>query len=221
MANIQAVTDRTRLRCEMAVPSGLRHGRMLVQLRQPEPDVLELTPARGRGEASHQIVNIWGKPFITHLVEEDGGVSGELQRTGFWEPAESLALLSMARPGMTFVDAGANLGYYSALLAHTLQAQGQVYAFEPEPRNNLVLTANTLLLQQLYPQVASVAVFPLALGDRAGSARLNVFEQNSGMHSLVHGGKEAMGTVMVAVSPLDELAGSAENAVMRMFLFHF
>lgn len=203
MAIPEPVTLRTRLRCEVAIPSGLRHGRMLVRLRQPEPQVLELLPARGLSEATHQIVNVWTKPLLTRLAEGDAAGSGELLRSGFWEPAESLALMWLARPGASFVDAGATLGYYSVLLAHLLQENGHVYAFEPEAENVLVLTANALLMRQLFPQAARIEVFPFALSDREGSARLNVFEQSSGMHSLVHGAKDPVFPKPVPMFPLD------------------
>ena len=130
-----------RLRCETPFPSTVRQGRLLAQLRQPEPDLLILRVVHEFSEATHQIVGVFGQPLLTHLTEHDPVVSGELLRSGFWEFAESMMLLSLAQPGMTFVDAGANLGYYTALLARTLGATGQIYAFEPEPRNHLLLCA--------------------------------------------------------------------------------
>jgi FkbM family methyltransferase len=180
-----------KLRCEVVIPSGFRRGRVLVRLRQPEPGVLELLPAGPANEATHQVVNACGMPFLTHLPENDAIVSGELLQAGYWEFAESMLLLSLARPGMTLVDAGANLGYYSVLLAPTLGPSGQVYAFEPEPRNYLAATANALLTQQLFPQAAPTRVFPVALTDRLGTARLNLFGHNLGMHSLVFAGGNA------------------------------
>src|SRR4051812_4288781 len=117
-----------KLRCELAIPSGSRQVRVLVRLQEAAPGVLELLPPGG-GAATHQIIDACGMPLITHMPEADGIVSGDLHRAGYWEFAESMALLSLVRPGMTVVDAGANLGYYSALLSRTLQPSGQVYAF--------------------------------------------------------------------------------------------
>jgi FkbM family methyltransferase len=205
-----------RLRCEVAIPSGSRQGRVLIQFRQPDPDVLEILPARS-GEATHQIIDACGRPLITHLPETDPVVSGEILRAGYWEFAESMALLSLVRPGMTFVDAGANLGYYSVLLAQTLQSSGQVYAFEPEPRNRLVVTANVLLARQIAPQAAPTEVFPCALGDQVGTGRLNLFGQNLGFHSLVYGSQDAAGSITVPISTLDTLRrpGDSSPALTR------
>src|SRR5437660_1333679 len=109
-----------KLRCEVAIPGGSRQARVPVRLAQPEPDVVEILPARAPGEATHQVIDACGLPLITHLPDADPMVSGDVQRAGYWEFAESMMLLSLVRPGMTVVDAGANLGYYSVLLSQSL-----------------------------------------------------------------------------------------------------
>lgn len=195
----------TRLRCEVAIPAGVRQGRLPVQLRQTEPEVLELLPATGPGTATHQLINVWGKPLLTYVSETDTEMSGDMSRQGFWEFAESIELLALARPGMTVVDAGAHIGYYGALLAHTLGPTGKIYAFEPEPRNLQLLTANALLWQQLFPLAAPIVVFPCGLSDQVGQVRLNLFDEHSGRHSLVQGARKAV--EMVSVTTLDTLCG--------------
>lgn len=195
-----------RLRCEVAVPAGLRHGRLFVRLQQPEPDLLLLLPAGGVGDASHQLVSAAGLPLLTHLAERDQ-MSAELHRGGGWEPAESAALLGLARPGMTFADVGAGVGYYPVLLGRTLGPAGRVYAFEPDADNRLVLTANALLARQLCPQAAPVEVFPQALSDRGGEARLHLCDRNRALHSLVYGGREAIDVRYVSTATLDDLRG--------------
>lgn len=72
-----------QLRCELAIPSGLRQGRLLVRLLQDDPDVLELVPAHGFADATHQLINAGSRPLLTHLSDQDPVVSGELQRQGF------------------------------------------------------------------------------------------------------------------------------------------
>ncbi len=200
-----------RLRCEVAIPGGLRHARLPIRIVQPEPDVVEILPAGAAGEATHQIIDACGLPLITHLPDADRMVSGDIQKAGYWEFAESMALLSLVRPGMTVVDAGANLGYYSVLLSQSLQPSGQVYAFEPEPRNHLTATANVLLARKLCPQAAPAEVFAAALTDQVGSARLNLFGGNLGMHSLVYGNGGAVGSSTVPTTTLDALRWAGES----------
>jgi FkbM family methyltransferase len=201
-----------RLRCEVAIPGGLRQGRLPIKLGQPDPDVVEILPVGDFGNATHQIIDACGLPLITHLPDADTMVSGDIQKAGYWEFAESMALLSLVQPGMTVVDAGANIGYYSALLSQALQPSGQVYAFEPEPRNHLVSTANVLLTRKLSPQAAPAEVFLTALTDQIGNARLNLYGGNLGMHSLVYGNGGAAGSSVVPTTTLDALRWGSASA---------
>lgn len=52
---------------------------------------------------------------------------------GTWEPDETKVVLHLLRPGDTFVDVGANIGYFTLLAAKLVGPQGRVYAFEPVP----------------------------------------------------------------------------------------
>jgi len=42
---------------------------------------------------------------------------------------------SCIKPGMTAVDIGANIGFYTLELSHLVGATGQIHAFEPDPLN--------------------------------------------------------------------------------------
>ena len=93
-------------------------------------------------------------------------------------------LLSLARPGMTFLDAGANLGYYTVLLSGIVGPTGHIFAFEPEPQNFLVLAANVLLARQLDVQVPQIHLFRAALSSEAGFKVLQLCQGNLGFHRL-------------------------------------
>ncbi len=51
----------------------------------------------------------------------------------------------LARPGMTFYDAGANVGFYSMIVARLVGAGGRVVAFEPVPDNARWIEHNAAL----------------------------------------------------------------------------
>jgi FkbM family methyltransferase len=51
-----------------------------------------------------------------------------------WNPDEYRSFREAARPGMTALDIGANVGAYSLLLGQWVGPAGAVYAFEPAPR---------------------------------------------------------------------------------------
>src|SRR5690242_240242 len=145
-----------QLRCEVELPRGVRQVRVLARLVREGPEALALLPARGAEDATHQVVDACGLPLLTHLSERDRVISAELGARNCWEHVESLALLAVARPGMAVLDAGANVGYFATLLARVLGPDGHVFAFEPEPDNHLLLTANALLMRQFFPRAAPI-----------------------------------------------------------------
>lgn len=52
---------------------------------------------------------------------------------GVFEPYESAQVGHYLKPGMTFVDVGANVGYYTLMAAASVGGTGRVLAFEPSP----------------------------------------------------------------------------------------
>ncbi|HYC87602.1 MAG TPA: FkbM family methyltransferase [Thermoanaerobaculia bacterium] len=95
------------------------------------------------------------------------------------------------RPGDVVYDVGANAGFFTLLAAKLAK---EVYAFEPLPRN----------LEYLREHVrrnaaANVHVLPLAVSDRAGTARFAAAE-NPAM-----GGLSASGGIEVETTTLDAL----------------
>lgn len=87
---------------------------------------------------------------------------------GDYEPELSAIVQKLVRPGDVCVDAGANVGYFTALLGQSVGQHGMVYAFEPFPRvaNMLRLTVSESRLQD------RVDVRQKALGLEAGSFNL-------------------------------------------------
>jgi|GEM_PF-618734 len=52
-----------------------------------------------------------------------------------YEPSETAFVERMLTPGDCAIDLGANLGYFTMIMAQRVGAHGHVYAFEPVPRN--------------------------------------------------------------------------------------
>lgn len=59
--------------------------------------------------------------------------TGQAILGGSGEPAVQQALVEHLRPGMTFYDLGANIGFFSLLAARLVGTQGRVIAFEADP----------------------------------------------------------------------------------------
>lgn len=59
-----------------------------------------------------------------------------------YEPAETAFLKATIKKGQHVVDVGANIGYYTTLLASLVGEEGRVYAFEPDAENFELLKKN-------------------------------------------------------------------------------
>src|ERR1700689_999285 len=68
------------------------------------------------------------------LNQQDAVVSGAIT-FGVYERAETAFFCAVCRPGMTFLDIGANIGYYAALASGRLGPHGRMIRLEPDPEN--------------------------------------------------------------------------------------
>jgi FkbM family methyltransferase len=67
------------------------------------------------------------------LCDLRDAVGREVCFTGQYEAQETALVRQILRPGMTFVDVGANWGYYTLLGAHLVGDSGRVVSLEPHP----------------------------------------------------------------------------------------
>ena len=67
------------------------------------------------------------------MVVDITGLMGDLYFNGAasYEPQTTRFIATRLSPGATFVDVGANVGYFSMLAASRVGSEGRVYAFEP------------------------------------------------------------------------------------------
>jgi FkbM family methyltransferase len=82
-----------------------------------------------------------------------------------------------AVPGMTMLDIGAHVGYYSRRYAKSLGQHGRIFAFEPHPRTFATLQHNVKKLTQ-------VTAVQLALAEQEGTAELHDYLMMSASGSL-------------------------------------
>src|SRR5262249_52484605 len=68
--------------------------------------------------------------------------TGRTYFEGGGEPEVQAALTEQLRPGMTFYDVGANIGFFSLLAARILGENGRVIAFEADPEIAVRLQEN-------------------------------------------------------------------------------
>jgi len=112
------------------------------------------------------------------LNPADPVVSGAL-RFGMYEKAETAFFLSYCRPGMTFLDIGANYGYYTALFLTRSGPGSRVIALEPDWQNFEFLQRTVAANKG-----QNVTCLQLAASDKAGKATLYRNLENRGDHRL-------------------------------------
>ncbi len=118
--------------------------------------------------------NRWGQRYQAISLSEY-----HYLRDGNPENHESALIERVLLPGMTVVDVGANHGMFSLEAAHLTGPEGIVHAFEPAPATRRILLGN--LAEN---GLTTVSVFPFALGESPGAARLRVHRELSGLNSL-------------------------------------
>jgi FkbM family methyltransferase len=93
------------------------------------------------------------------LARADLAVGNQIYRYGCYEPDESNYLRRRIRTNDICIDVGANIGYYTLLMA-SLANEGVVHAFEPLPLTASILRTN-LLLNEIQNAIAN----QMAVGD--------------------------------------------------------
>jgi FkbM family methyltransferase len=76
------------------------------------------------------------------LDPQDRTISEAIFLYGTWEPFETELVRRIVRPGQTFLDIGAHIGYYSLVAARAMEGRGRVFSFEPSPVNFALLEEN-------------------------------------------------------------------------------
>ena len=109
-------------------------------------------------------------PHITmHGLLPGDVISGNIAFNGFYELPLSQRIAGLARRGTTFVDVGANMGYFSLLWAG-VNPNGRAIAFEAAPRNVAMIEKN-IAANHLTDRVTLV---PKAAGDRSGTISFDI-----------------------------------------------
>jgi FkbM family methyltransferase len=103
-------------------------------------------------------------------------MSKSLLWTGTYERHLTRVMLDRLKPEDSVVDIGANLGYFTVLMASCVP-RGRVYAFEPDPGNLRLLRTN-IALNGFQDRVE---LYPVALAESAGEVILtNLDDPNGG-----------------------------------------
>lgn len=121
-----------------------------------------------------------------------------------FEHAELEFIVRLLRPGMTFIDVGANVGLFTLTAGQKLRGQpAPIFAFEPSSATFAVLEKNLLL-----NRLTGVRAIRAALSDKTGEAELFInaaFKDGlNSLHDPSHSDAEVVGREFVRTITLDD-----------------
>jgi len=130
---------------------------------------------------------------------------------GNWEPEVSRVVRAEAKKGMTVLDVGGHIGYYTLLLAKCVGKSGRVFTFEPSPKNFELLDKNIRL-----NHLTQVEAFPLAVFSSKGISTITIPDGdcNSGGASVV----SQVGTREIQVETITMDGFCAERNIRPEFI---
>lgn len=148
--------------------------------------------------------------YKVYVDTADVTIGAHLLLEGYWEMWLTRFIAGAVRPGEVAADVGANLGYYSLLLADLVGPEGRVYAVEPNPDVSALLKRSILL----NGFAGRTRIVEAAAGAAdGGTATLWVPDQSPGGASVLEAAPMLPGKAHeVAVASLDSML-AAENRV--------
>jgi FkbM family methyltransferase len=112
-----------------------------------------------------------------------------------YERFETELFKKQVRKGMTVLDIGAHIGYYTLLAANLVGENGRVVAFEPHPHNFTMLEKNVKI-----NEYKNAVLVQKAVSDKSGHIDLFLSEYGT-LHSLLQVGKKS---IVVEAVTLDD-----------------
>jgi FkbM family methyltransferase len=146
---------------------------------------LERLPIRGKGRLADLILlAVKPEELECHPLRDVTVFLKPSQRIErlMWAGAYERDLVEMfkaiLKPGMTVLDVGANIGYFSAIAAGLVGTEGSVHSFEPVPQC-------FARLQRNLSNSRTARAYSYAVGNATGSATIHFNERELGWSSLL------------------------------------
>lgn len=135
--------------------------------------------------------------FELYVQEYDWDIGENIIQAGQYEPAITAFLKQNLKEGMTFIDVGANIGYFTLLAATLVGSSGKTIAVECNARNC------ELIYMSLHRNgLSNVLVYPFAVSDSQKLMSFSWGFSNGFVSSLDENEREA---VIVPAVTLDSL----------------
>jgi FkbM family methyltransferase len=145
--------------------------------------------------------------FRLYLDSRDTYLACTLLMLGHYEPVASRIFSSLLKEGMTVVDIGAQVGYYTVLSAMRVGPSGKVFAFEPEPKHFRLLRRNLSA-----NGLTNVFVEQKALLDQSGMQHFYLASENLGRHG-IYRQDDSVEQIEVETTTLDRFFSNRQEKV--------
>ena len=171
--------------CLTAIPLPGRIARPFLQRLNPNCPSRPVTIRSGNG-------------FLVEIWDFSEYIQRNIYFLGRYEVRETRAVQRLLNPGDTFVDVGANIGWFTLLAAKCVGSSGHVLSFEPCTAIRKHLEKNVEI-----NQLTNVSIDSRALSDTVGSAILSAAsKENAGIGSIVSGNSAGESVITI---PFDDV----------------
>lgn len=130
-------------------------------------------------------------------------IERHLMTTRTWEPGVLHCIRTALRPGDTFLDIGANLGFFTLNASRIAGPSGRVVSIEPSQR-----TAVKLLTNVLRNRAGNVLVLTIGASDSPGLVNLNLVRSDNPGASTIRPITGHIGQETIAVARMDDVLES-------------
>jgi FkbM family methyltransferase len=187
---------------------------------RPRAPALPPEPAAGAGRVyaylgpDLALTQLHDGHFI-YVDPRDESLSAHLIARGYWERWIEAVVRGLVRPGDRIVEVGANLGYYTLIMADLAGRSGRVQAFEA----NAPVAALLRRSAEFNGYADRVSVVAAAVGERAGVAAFMVSARNSGgghLQAPAETDSDQRRAVEVPMTTLDEACDDGPVDLLRM-----
>jgi FkbM family methyltransferase len=130
-----------------------------------------------------------------HKIYLDPVDSLRLTSSNIYEPFSVEIISKLLKKGDIALDIGANIGYFTLILANQVGNNGKVYAFEPSPQNCSLLKKNVTA-----NGYKNVIIELKAVSDKSSTIQLYLSLRSSGQHSLFNHSGDCKSTKVQSIS---------------------
>jgi FkbM family methyltransferase len=152
-------------------------------------------------------------PDFKLVVDKNDTMVGQtIQARGKWEPWVTKAIKTLLKPGMIFVDVGANIGFFTLLASTLVGPEGRVIAVEPLPQNNQLLAKSIQL-----NKCQNVELHAVAAGPQSGTMKMcHAARYNSGSFHFENPENPKQMTWEMEIRPLDDILAGRKPDIVKI-----